>query len=346
MNLFKRKDTRECAYSLKFECRGKQYLWSTRTNDYSLAMKRAKLYRDRVMEGAFHMADAMKARGGAPTMEGLFTEYMKLSRPNDATKTRNVLSMKQVLGVAGLDYTARIDQLSKDTALAWLRVAGQSDLSKNSALRKARSLFSRDALEAYPIKVPMQLIAGFMKARYLKVAEGVIDVPETELIMSALSQLPHGPERNAFLLGIGCGLRSGEMQAARWDWIVGNSLFVGGKPAEFTAKSGKYRVVSIGDDVIRQLWRAENSPYICGEQASVAIIRHLPTMLHGYGFTQRTPVHSLRRWYGSEVAQGKGLWEASKALGHASYKTTERSYARILRPVGGIALPIPATVSA
>lgn len=342
MNLFKRKDTREANYYVRFQCRGKHYLWSTKTNDRDLARKRGQDYREKVKAGAYHLVDAMHTRSSSPTFEALFIEYGKLSRPNDATKRRNILSMKQVLAASGMTELDRVDQLTREMALKWQQSGSNSDVSKNSTYRKAKSLFSRDALESMPLTIPIELIRDFLRVKYLKVGENMIELPTAEAIQTALAMLPAGPERNGFLLGIGCGLRSGEMVAARWDWIDGNTLVIGGCPDQFTPKSGKYRAVKINDDVLAQLWREPHSPYICGTYAQRAIQRHLPERLAAYGFTMRTPVQSLRQWHASMIASdpARGLVEASKALGHASYKTTERSYARLMRPAGGVALPV------
>jgi integrase len=339
MKLYKRNDSRDTCYTVKFMVRGKRYQWSTKTNDQFLAQKRAKDYYEKVKAGAYHLVDAMHARGGSPTLGALIAEYRLLSAPAESTRNANVRSLMQVMEHAGLTTTSRIDQLTKETAAKWLQQDG-SAVTLNSVLRKARSLFSRDAVATYGITVPMELLAGFMRVRYLKTGENAIDIPTPEAMGAAMAGLPAGPARNGFLLAVGCGLRSCEIQAARWDWINGNALMVGGDP-RFTTKSSRYRVVAIGDDVLAQLWRDPASPFICGDGNTPAIQRQLPAMLRDCGFTMRNAVHSLRRWYACQIAgnPAQGLWEASKALGHASYKTTEQYYARILKPVGGVALP-------
>jgi hypothetical protein len=334
MKPFKRVDDRDAPYYVKFEVKGKQYLWSTKTNDRSLAMIRAKNYRDNVVAGAFHLASAMKARSGLPTFRELFSEYEQQPWPNEQTRAANIASMRMILACSRLTELDTIDRLDKTVGLAWQKIGNGGPANKNSVLRKAKSLFSRRSMYCYKVKVPAETVAAFMATPMLREPENRPDIPSPAAMAVAQASIARGTAAfNAFLLAAYAGLRSSEIIAARWDWLVEETIYIGGR--EFVAKSGKWRAVKLAPDVLAMLHK-NGSEHIAGASATQLVQRELPVMLRMAGFTSRNPVHSLRRWYGSHVADLHGLWAAKNALGHSTQAVTEQAYARSLRLTSGL----------
>jgi integrase len=334
MKPFKRKDDRDAPYYVKFEVKKKQYLWSTKTNDLSLATVRAKNYRAAVVAGAYHLVSAMKARNGLPTFKELLAEYDEQPWPSANTRTRNIAAMKMVLGCSRLTELDTIDRLDKNVGLAWQKRGEGEAANKNSVLRKAKSIFSRRALFGYKVEIPGQTVAAFMATPMLREPENRPDIPSPAAMAAAQASIARGTAAfNAFLLAAYAGLRSSEIIAARWDWLVEETIYIGGR--EFVAKSGKWRAVKLAPDVLAMLHK-NGSEHIAGASATQLVQRELPVMLRMAGFTSRNPVHSLRRWYGSHVANTHGLWAAKNALGHSTQAVTEQSYARQLQIASGL----------
>src|SRR5690348_6117542 len=98
MKLFKRKDSKDANFYVKFMVRGKQYLWSTKTSVEPVAKARAKKYREDIIAEAYHMADLSTSRRIAPTFHKLFLQYRLLPlKANKVSKGRAIGAMKAVL---------------------------------------------------------------------------------------------------------------------------------------------------------------------------------------------------------------------------------------------------------
>jgi integrase len=242
--------------------------------------------------------------------------------------------MKMVLACSRLSELDTIDRLDKTVGLAWQKIGSGGPANKNSVLRKAKSLFSRRTMFCYKVKVPAGTVADFMATPMLREPEQRPEIPSPELMAAVQGNMPDGTvAKNAFLLAAYAGLRSSEIIAARWDWLVEETLYIGGR--EFVTKSQKWRAVKLAPEVLAMLYR-NGSERIVGDRATQLVQRELPAMLRMHGFTGRNPVHSLRRWYGSHVADLHGLWAAKNALGHSTQAVTEQAYARSLRLTSGL----------
>jgi integrase len=342
---------REAPLSVKFMVRGISYLWCTRTNDPQLAKKRGADYRQKIVSEEFHLIDQMKSRSSIPPYSDLFTMYHELPlRAAKKAKQRAVGSMKAVLTASGLTESSRIDTLSAKLALTYQKAsiaAQENPVTMNTRLRCARSLFSKAAMvgyKAYGLDLRPDLVDDFCSVGAMKEPERLPEIPSPELVQLAHATLRPFPDVfRAFLLAAYAGLRSGEIKAARWDWIDNGIIFIGGR--EFVAKSKRWRSVALAPEVITELERGDKTgPYIAGTFPALTVVRKLPGMLKNIGFTSENPVHSLRRLYGSKVAATAGLWAAQLALGHQSPQTTSNSYARQLNLAPAVGMVTPAAV--
>lgn len=347
MQLFKLQEMRDAPYYTRFQVRGRRYKWSTKTNDKALALRRAKQYYDNVVSENFGVVSAMKARSTVWSFEDLFTAYDKLPTPDATTRRRNIAAMKQVLAASNRTQSDRIDILSGQIGLAWQQAcqkegSGVSNVSSNTVLRMAKSLFSGRALASYDCELPRKQIDLFLSTLPLPEAKRRPDIPADQAIAQAKANLPQHPQiYRAFLLAAYCGLRSAEIIAARKDWLERQAdgaylLYVGGKPDQFVTKSGDWRVVGVEQGVALTLL-AGDGELIVGQYAADVVQRKLVAMLQAYGFPAKA-VQSCRRWYGSRIAATQGIWAAKDALGHSSVAVTETYYARALRPAMPLAL--------
>lgn len=344
MNLYKRSDRGDANWHVRFECKGKGYYWSTKTPDKALAAKRARHYRELVKAQAFHLVDSMKSKAGFPTYKEVFAEYLTLPSPGKATKKRNIGAMKAILKASGLSPNARLDTLRKALVLRWQGRGGVSPATSNSTLRKAKSLFSRRALWAYTIGVSAQVVEEFMQAPFLREVSRAPELPTPEAMDAAHRMLPGTRYWRAFLAGAYVGMRASEAAAFRKDWIEREAckVWIGGRPG-FTTKSRDWRVVRVQPQILDEFLAAEGD-YVVGKSPKFLMHREMSPVLRGMGFPSANPFHSLRRWFGSQIAERQGLWKAKDALGHANQSTTEASYARPMNaaePVPMMGMPVP-----
>lgn len=347
MNLYKRQETREAPYYARFQVRGKAYLWSTKTNDLAVAKKRAKEYHGAIVAREYGLASTMRERSSVPTFEELYEEYRKMPAPDMKTKKRNIAAMVQVARAAGLGDHDRIDRLGAQAGVDWQRHcqradSGISNVSCNTILRMAKSLFSARAMMGYKLDMPKAAIFDFMRVLPLPEAKRLPEVPTDAAMALAHERLPANPPLyRAFLLAAYAGCRSGEIIAAQQSWITdtpdGPVLTIGGQ-GPFVTKSKDYRVVRL-DKAVAATLRAGGGPGIVGGAVSEIVQRQLVTALQTLGFPRKA-VQSCRRWYGTQLAARDGIWAAKAALGHSSVTVTESFYARatsLAAPLGPVA---------
>ena len=354
MKLIKRQDGAAAPYYCRFQVRSRQYWWSTKTASLPLAKLRAKEYRDLVVGGAFGLANGMKERCGSATFEELMAEYDLLPSPSAAVKVRNKRSLLVVLGASGFDGQTTVDRLGKDVAGNWQKYAlrqGMPPVTINSRLRGARSIFSKDSLNLYPKEVQPtpDAVHGLFSVSPLFEAERLPELPTPEADAKAHATLPAIPAiYRAFVLARYGGLRSAEIMAAKRGWLVGTTLWIGGRP-EYETKSGKWRKVSLPQPVADLLQECDTE-FFAGPHPQQLVARDLPAALHSCGFPARKPLHSLRRLFGSLVYSTQGPAFAKHALGHSSQQVTDSHYCRLLTdtmPIayaGPLVLPTPAPI--
>jgi integrase len=157
---------------------------------------------------------------------------------------------------------------------------------------------------------------------------------------------PQPDAYRALLLALGCGLRASEIDAAQWGWIVefdGQlALEVPSTgPDGFRPKSGQTRVVPLQTAIRDALAdaRETTSPYIlegdprpreAAKQRAYRCqkaFRTLAKWLRLRGVKGRTPIHTLRKEFGSHMASHHGLFHAQAALGHSDPRVTSTYYA-------------------
>lgn len=348
MTPFKRNpENPSCPYSIRFACRGVNYLWSTKTTDLALAKRRAKEYRDAVVGEQFNLASSMKAVSSAPSFEQLFKTYNALPTPDPLTRKRNIAAMRAMLAVNGMDDRSRLDQLGKQTALKYQQHCLESRpgcsaaaTSANAALRRAKSLFSRRTMDSYDgvLLVPLEAIRAFMSVGFLKEYTPEKELPSEEAMAAAVEAIKDMPyHRIVWCLARYGGLRASEIVAARRDWIQGNTILIGQNPDQYKTKGRKARRVALPSEVIEVLNLSEDPVFLAGPNRRVIVGREMTAILRKAGLKADKPLHSLRRLYGSILFSTQGPAAAQDQLGHSSILVTQKHYAHLLTPPAPVA---------
>lgn len=338
LRLFKRTAGNGSPYYIRFKCRRKAYLWSTKTSDPVLARKRGNDYREKVIAKEFGLVSRMNTVSSVATLGELIGAYMDLPSPTLATRRINVHAMRALMDANNLTETDRLDRIDKQTVLRFqqkcvsLYPNSQSAIvTCNSRVRCARSIFSKRALASYSITVPDETVSAFFRVPALREAEPRRELPSDEADAKAHADLPSRPEHyRAFLLARYAGLRAGEILAARRDWLEGCRLYVGGKTDQFITKGRKWRMVELPLRVAELLTQSDDPIYLVGPNRVLVVRRELPALLQGLGFPKSKPVHAARRLFGSMVYTEQGPRQARDALGHSTQAVTDRHYARSL----------------
>lgn len=340
-------------YYVRFMVRGKPYLWCTKTPDKALARRRAREYREAVTAEQFHLVDKMKSRSTCPTFNDLFKQYLELPLSIEKpTMLKNIAGMRFVIRAAGINGGDRIDLLGADTVLAFQKAglaAGIPPSTLNSRFRSAKSLFSSRALIGYKPQISTAIVVDFTRVPALKEPERLIELPSDAAMALAHQQLPANDINvyRCFLLACYAGLRAGEIEAARWDWIEGDVMTVGGR-VDFHTKSRKWRPIRLHADVLAKLNEGPRTDpeYIAGPTPTRTAKRYMAPALRALGINLRNPTHAARRWAGSQVAATSGLHAAQHMLGHSSPVVTSKHYARVLNVPAPVPMAMPAPVAA
>jgi integrase len=329
---------KDANYYVQFQVAGKAYLFCTKISDNAVvAVKRGKAYRDAIVAKAYGLADGMKQGGGAPLIEDLIAAYLALPAPPEPTRKANANALLAVLKVSGLngkDRVARIDRSVIANYQTHCMKQRPGDMSAvvttNSICRKARSVFSKRALNYYhgtANQVPDEVARAIFSVPLLRETTGDIELPSDEAQAKAAAELT-GAYRRVWILARFAGLRAGEIREARRSWLDGNILTVAPNPNEYAAKGKRSRKIALPQEAVDELLASDDMTYLVGPNRCQIVRREMPAMLIKLGFPKKSPLHSLRRLFGSVVYTTQGGRQAKDALGHSSLATTEKFYAK------------------
>lgn len=219
--------------------------------------------------------------------------------------------------------------------------AGESlRVSYNSTIGAVKAMFGEHMLRLYRdngLEVPdMAWVKGLEKFR--KVDKATRFVPPSPEVLEGIITLGRGWRESdpakyvVWLLGLGCGLRRGEMEAARASWLVepgGNpSVHVQAEDG-FSTKSRQSRVVAISRSVWKELRQVANDGSLLHlDRPQRMLNNEVNAALRACGLREQKPVHELRKIFGCMVATRDGIFHAQMALGHSSPQVTTDHYAQ------------------
>jgi len=219
-------------------------------------------------------------------------------------------------------------------------------ISANSFLRRAKSLFAPDLMKqlekvSFPNPLPFDGVELYKRAsmRY----QGGFDV--FGLIGAAKKELAErAPEQfKVFLLAVMAGLRRREIDTLEWSAFQWERGTIRIEPTKwFHPKSEdsigdveidpelvevfcEYHAKAKGCFVIESKVRprldVKWEHYRC-----TSVFEKLIAWLQAKGVTAKTPLHTLRKEFGSRVAAEHGIYAASRLLRHADITTTAQYY--------------------
>ena len=219
-------------------------------------------------------------------------------------------------------------------------------ISANSFLRRAKSLFVPSVIKklekvSLPNPLPFDGVEFYKRSsmRY----QGSFDV--FALIEAAKKELAQpAPEQfKVFLLAVMAGLRRREIDTLEWNAFRWERGTIRIEPTKwFHPKSED----SIGDveidlelvEVFREYHAKAKGCFVIESKVRprldvkwehyrcTSIFEKLITWLQAKGVTTKTPLHTLRKEFGSRVAAEHGIYAASRLLRHADITTTAQYY--------------------
>lgn len=380
ITIFKRYPGAESAYYHKFTHQRRQHmlkLLPTAEESFALAKKMRKA----ILAGRFEALDAVRERRAHSTLGELFARYQANARGCTGisdTTVRNNLSCVRVIfrHVQGGTDPERPGYLTDDAIAAkstselnpallekykaaLLSAAGtdrvaqdRSSITANSTIRGARCLFSKKLPRDFYAGIVLPDLAALRDVRALPEPTKGYTMPTPEELQRIRAAAPalRQLDTNAYLiylLGLGAGLRAGEIAACRHHWI--ESHVVNGRAVDvirvqvetdFRPKGKAERLVPIGADILSEIRAVSpmpapelvrlNQDYLLSgsmtERTDTAF-RRVSAWLRGLGWTRLKKAHEFRKMFGSYVASQAGLRAAQESLGHANASTTDRYYA-------------------
>jgi integrase len=343
----------------------------TTENDASVADAIAASARLSVVRPESFAGYAMKLRTLAGEVAGIPKPLLATSR--SAPEARR---WREAVGAVPLSA------LTKEAVLAWRKrrvdAAGGSparrrsaEISADSTIRMARSVFSKPALDAglaTQVRLPaaLGLCAVSTGASFTKFQS---TVDPWQLFADAKAELERErPEVFlAFALGLCAALRRSEADRLRWDQIDLRTgrILISTTEAHGAKSPESVREVALAADVLEILRSASKAPDRDSEfvlrggrpkqrigaapvyRADMAPYRTWRTLLcwlRGKGVSNRKPAHALRALAATHARDTHGLVAAAELLGHADVRTTARSYSAPTRvTISFAARPQPTT---
>ncbi len=233
--------------------------------------------------------------------------------------------------------------------LRFVRRAGSDPLkqraariSVNSMMQQAKNLFAPAVLKFINLGVPnVNPFAGveFEPRQSMRYRSG-FDVEE--VIRAAQGELP-AEQMKIFLLAVMAGLRRNEIDKLEWAAFRWNEGVIRIEATRFFQPKSEsstgdvevdpelmeifrgFRASTKGDFVIESQNAARPeatySHYRCERNFET-----LTKWLRSHGVTGNTPLHTLRKEYGSQMCAKHGIYAASHALRHADIAITSQHY--------------------
>ena len=221
-------------------------------------------------------------------------------------------------------------------------------ISVRSFIHRARSLFSAETVARIRdiVEIPERLPFSGIKVETVYGPRYRATFDMVELLESARAELAteHPEQYKIFLLGAMAGLRRNEIDVLPWTAFHWNDGLIRIETTEhYRPKShnseGDVRV----DPELMELFHgyharrksefviesaslppAFNAPY--GVYRCMNEMRALLAWLRAKGVASKTPLHTLRKEFGSQIHDRYGLLAASEALRHGGIAVTARHY--------------------
>ncbi len=256
-------------------------------------------------------------------------------------KRRSVSDYCQVLRRVAADINGFVDAAGEDPL-----AQRSARTSANSYIRALKALFGKDKLGQDRLELlglqdwenPVARIKLYEKGdtRFKSTIDPV------KLFKDGLAELSQ-EELKALVLGLACGARRNEIDKLEWsaiDWDK-SQLHIGVtnylKPKsdkgvgdidldpEILAMFRDWRAKANGEFILESDHKPRLNLTHAHYRCESTFIR-LTEWLKSKGMTSRTPIHSLRKMFGSLLCDRYGIWAASTGLRHSDIKITSEHY--------------------
>ena len=221
-------------------------------------------------------------------------------------------------------------------------------VSANTFLREARSLFSPRYLDGLELRLPESLPFRSVKLERRAMPRYQSSFDVFDLVRVATDELAtsESEQFKAFVLAVCAGLRRAEIDKLEWARFNWGASSINIAPTEFfrTKSEDSQRSVWIAPEVlgIFKRYREQATSRFVLESAvrpttgkSYAHYRcaltfdKLIAWLRSKGVTGEKPLHTLRKEFGSLIAQKFGIYAAQQMLGHSDITTTSQHYVEV-----------------
>lgn len=299
--------------------------------------------------------DQTRLRDSSARLSEVCDAYLKIvqrhGKPQMRTARRNVGALRTMVRcVTGREVEdCSVNALNRQFVVDYAdkRLAGCEDvqstqISVNSSLRQARSVFKRSVLGELPARLTPGDVTGFLTqfACVDPMTEQARDLQppsdaEMRPLVEASSVLQGSELWPMWLLNFYLGMRARECRFCRWDWFGPDqfgrmSVHIKRYPAQGFRPKGRSRVVPLADDVWRMLGecRGEGEFVLPGSARNRRRITQYRynDWIRSLGWAREKKSHAVRsyrlecwrRAFGDQVAQDWG--------GHVSGRTTKDHY--------------------
>ena len=353
-------------YYVKFRYQRKQYFRSLDTDRETVAEKRANHLYKTITSGIWEDAEKLRLKQDYASLGDIADRYLLKTDIRSAKENVNALYRIARAG-RGENFDSRTVKVSELNSSMWdlfvesLRIKARERqlegdewalrrvaITANSALRMARSIFSKKMLSVYkdlklPLKVPFEgiLLLPEPDVRYQPLTQDkVVKMEEAAKLLK---------EENsalwlAYILLSRLGMRNSEIKAAKWNWIVDGSngpVMAVIERADFRPKA-KERFIPIAPTLLVEMEKFKRKPEdhiidsLTDSQREVIIYRGLSAFVKRFLGEDRRSVktaYELRKHVGSIIATRDGMMAAQDYLGHSTPATTAKYYATLLKPI-------------
>lgn len=208
----------------------------------------------------------------------------------------------------------------------------------NTLLRNAKSVFSPTAMSYYPDTWSFEGLSYLRKEIFFNRVKKEYTLPSTSLIKDTF-ELMNSLDGDLFVimaLGLHFGMRRKEIFFARREWFdidEDRCAVCIHAEGQFKPKNGLDGYTA-GDPNwgSKILEMANGFDYLVTDRARKAekTFKKVTDALRGIGWTRQSPLHELRKLYGSYLATTKGLYVAQSYLRHTSPQVTSQYYAKLM----------------
>ena len=255
--------------------------------------------------------------------------------------------------VAGAPADVRTDRLTDGFVLEFVaaaRAAGRSESGIRSSLIQARSVFQPAALRLYKhLKLPD--ISGFRKPVKLDPSDEAF-VPIPHDVVAAMSEAATALRIAdpalwlTYVLMSRIGMRNEEVQYARWAWIEkrpeGPTMVIRDRAEEsFSVKNALPRAIVIPPDLWEMMCEHASDGHIISATTTTGRFdithRAINRFVRQFLPDRQKGAYELRKWAGSVIlTSSRNLLLTQYFLGHKSYSTTEKYYAKYLQTITAV----------